>query len=163
MGWRPCRLRSCGHGLSCSTACGIFPDQGSNPCPLPWQEDSYLTVPPGKSQKILIFNYCKKQNVPSQPFVKYNSIVLGIFTFLCPLPVFVNKVLLEHDHAHLFIYLVWLFFFFFLLQGECWIIVTGTGWPTKPKNLKYLLSGFVQKTFSDLCSRTMRMVIFLGL
>ena len=22
------------HGLSCSTACGIFPDQGSNPCPL---------------------------------------------------------------------------------------------------------------------------------
>ena len=28
------------HGLSCSTACGIFPDQGSNPCPLHWQEDS---------------------------------------------------------------------------------------------------------------------------
>ena len=22
------------HGLSCSAACGIFPDQGSNPCPL---------------------------------------------------------------------------------------------------------------------------------
>ena len=22
------------HGLSCSVACGIFPDQGSNPCPL---------------------------------------------------------------------------------------------------------------------------------
>ena len=28
------------HGLSCSTACGIFPDQGSNPCPLHWQLDS---------------------------------------------------------------------------------------------------------------------------
>ena len=28
------------HGLSCSTACGIFPDQGSNPCPLNWQADS---------------------------------------------------------------------------------------------------------------------------
>ena len=25
------------HGPSCSTACGIFPDQGSNPCPLHWQ------------------------------------------------------------------------------------------------------------------------------
>ena len=25
------------HGLSCSMACGIFPDQGSNPCPLHWQ------------------------------------------------------------------------------------------------------------------------------
>ena len=28
------------HGLSCSAACGIFPDQGSNPGPLLWQADS---------------------------------------------------------------------------------------------------------------------------
>ena len=28
------------HGLSCSAACGIFPDQGSNLCPLHWQADS---------------------------------------------------------------------------------------------------------------------------
>ena len=28
------------HGLSCSAACGIFPGQGSNPCPLHWQADS---------------------------------------------------------------------------------------------------------------------------
>ena len=28
------------HGLSCSAACGIFADQGSNPCPLHWQADS---------------------------------------------------------------------------------------------------------------------------
>ena len=28
------------HGPRCSTACGIFPDQGSNPCPLHWQADS---------------------------------------------------------------------------------------------------------------------------
>ena len=28
------------HGLSCSAACGIFPDQGSNPCPPYWQADS---------------------------------------------------------------------------------------------------------------------------
>ena len=26
------RFRSCGHGLSCSLACRIFPDQGWNPC-----------------------------------------------------------------------------------------------------------------------------------
>ena len=25
------------HGLSCSAACGIFPDQGLNLCPLQWQ------------------------------------------------------------------------------------------------------------------------------
>ena len=29
------------HGLSRSTARGIFLDQGSNPCPLHWQADSY--------------------------------------------------------------------------------------------------------------------------
>ena len=28
------------HGPSCSVACGIFADQGSNPCPLHWQADS---------------------------------------------------------------------------------------------------------------------------
>ena len=28
------------HGPSCSTTCGIFPDQGSNPSPLHWQADS---------------------------------------------------------------------------------------------------------------------------
>ena len=29
------------HRLSCSLACGIFPDQGSNPCPLCWEVGSY--------------------------------------------------------------------------------------------------------------------------
>ena len=28
------------HRPSCSAACGIFPDQGWNPCPLHWQADS---------------------------------------------------------------------------------------------------------------------------
>ena len=47
---RPLLLRSTGsrragsvvvaHGPSCSTACGIFPHQGSNLCPLHWQADS---------------------------------------------------------------------------------------------------------------------------
>ena len=34
------RLSSCGHGLSCSAAYGIFPDQGSNLFLLHWQVDS---------------------------------------------------------------------------------------------------------------------------
>ena len=47
---RPLLLRSTGsrragsvivaHGPSCSAARGIFPDQGSNPCPLHWQAES---------------------------------------------------------------------------------------------------------------------------
>ena len=30
------------HRLSYSAACGIFPDQGLNPCPLHWQADSFF-------------------------------------------------------------------------------------------------------------------------
>ena len=42
------------HGLSCSTARGIFPDQGSNPCPLHWQADSQPLCHQG-SPSILFF------------------------------------------------------------------------------------------------------------
>ena len=34
------RLSGVMHRLCCSVACGIFLDQGSNPCPLHWQVDS---------------------------------------------------------------------------------------------------------------------------
>ena len=46
-GFSCCGVRALGvssvvvaHGLSSSAACGIFLDQGSNPCPLHWQVDS---------------------------------------------------------------------------------------------------------------------------
>ena len=39
------------HGPSCSAACGIFPDQGSNPCPLHWQADSQPLRHQGSPQK----------------------------------------------------------------------------------------------------------------
>ena len=35
------------HGFSCSTACGLFSDQGSNRCLLHWQADSLLLSPKG--------------------------------------------------------------------------------------------------------------------
>ena len=37
-----------GYGLRCSTAYGMFPDQGSNLCLLPWQADSLLLSHQGK-------------------------------------------------------------------------------------------------------------------
>ena len=63
---RPLLLRSTGsrragsvnvaHGPSCSAACGIFPEQGSNPCPLHWQADSQPLSHQG-SPAIHIFTY----------------------------------------------------------------------------------------------------------
>ena len=65
---RPLLLRSTGsrcagsvavaHGLSCSAACGIFPDQGSNPCPLHWQADSQPLRHQGSPQSALLNTYC---------------------------------------------------------------------------------------------------------
>jgi len=55
------RLESTGsvvavHGLSCSAACGIFPDWGSNPCLLHWQVD-YL--PLSHQESPFIFSFLK--------------------------------------------------------------------------------------------------------
>ena len=66
---RPLLLRSTGsrragsvivaHGLSRSAACGIFPDQGSNPCPLHWQADSQPLRHQGSPYScILILQLC---------------------------------------------------------------------------------------------------------
>ena len=62
---RPLLLRSTGsrraasvivaHGPSRSAACGIFPDQGSNPCPLHRQADSQPLRHQGSP--IIFFNY----------------------------------------------------------------------------------------------------------
>ena len=43
------------HGPSCSAACGILSDQGSNPCPLHWQADSQLLRHQGSPQ-VYLFN-----------------------------------------------------------------------------------------------------------
>ena len=61
---RPLLLRSIGsrragsvivaHGPSCFAACGIFPDQGSNPCPLHWQADSQPLHHQGSPNFILL-------------------------------------------------------------------------------------------------------------
>ena len=42
------------HGLSCSAACRIFPDQGSNPCLLHWQVDSLPPSHQGSPQTLFL-------------------------------------------------------------------------------------------------------------
>ena len=43
------------HGLSCSVACGVFPDQGLNLCPLHWLADSYSLRHQGSPDLFFIF------------------------------------------------------------------------------------------------------------
>ena len=63
---RPLLLRSTGsrragsaivaHRPSCSAACGIFPDQGSSPCPLHWQADSQQLRHQGSPTFLILLN-----------------------------------------------------------------------------------------------------------
>ena len=48
------------HGPSCSAACGIFPDQGSNPCPLHWQADSQPLRHQGSPKDVIFILACSK-------------------------------------------------------------------------------------------------------
>ena len=54
------KLSSCGAGVSCSLACGIFLDQGSNPCLMHWQVD-YLPLSQGTTPKMIHINLFTKQ------------------------------------------------------------------------------------------------------
>ena len=58
--WRSTGSRRAGsvivaHGPSCSAARGIFPDQGSNPCPLHWQADSQPLHHQGSPIRIILW------------------------------------------------------------------------------------------------------------
>ena len=70
---RPLLLRSTGsrragsvivaHGLSCSAACGIFPDQGSKLCPLHWQADSQPLRHQGSPKLRFLMSHHRKNSV----------------------------------------------------------------------------------------------------
>ena len=78
---RPLLLRSTGsrragsvvvaHGLSRSVACGIFPDQGSNPCPLHWQADSQ----PLRHQGSPVIGFDECTHFVPQSFIKIENII----------------------------------------------------------------------------------------
>ena len=61
-------LGSCGsHRLCCSAVGGIFLDQGSNPCPLHWQQMLPPTGPAGKPQNMAWSCGCVVAPPPSAP------------------------------------------------------------------------------------------------
>ena len=66
------------HGPSCSAACGILPDQGSNPCPLHWQADSQLLRHQGSPWYIFIcfLPYSTQhETIPCSNFLNYSKYV----------------------------------------------------------------------------------------
>ena len=65
-------------GLSCSMACGIFLDQGSNPCLLHWQADS-LPLSQGEIPLRNAFNHKQQlQNNPTNSSLKKDKCFLAL-------------------------------------------------------------------------------------
>ena len=70
------------HGPSCSAACGIFTDQGSNPCPLHWQADSQPLHHQGSpsdafnNEHVMVFSLYLKKNYL---FINNNNLQSWIF------------------------------------------------------------------------------------
>ena len=87
---RPLLLRSTGsrctgsaivaHGPSRSVACGILPDQGTNPCPLHWQADSQPLRHQG-SPWILILLPCLGHCSAAMNIEVHVSFLIKVFVF----------------------------------------------------------------------------------
>ena len=73
------RLSSCGSRAKCSAACGIFPDQGSNPCPLHSQADSQQLRHQGSPLSFLLKNLFHQSLCISC----LTSAALTLFAILC--------------------------------------------------------------------------------
>ena len=76
------------HRPSFSAACGIFPDQGSNPCPLHWQADSQPLRHQGSPNKAFLNSLCSILSSPfSQSFRKTDfkptSDPAALFSIVC--------------------------------------------------------------------------------
>ena len=98
------------HGLSCSEACGLLPDQGSKPSPLPWQVDSYpLHSPPGKSGYMVL-----GKGPTSFLSMWISNYISTIYWKDCPFPYWM--VLPSFDN-HLTIHATIYFLAFFLSVG----------------------------------------------
>ena len=95
---RPLLLRSTGsrrtgsvvvaHGSSCSAACGILPDQGSNPCPLHWQADSQPLRHQGSPSFFKI-----NISVKCGPYLSVANSSLVFYYLLCSLLLFTLTIL----------------------------------------------------------------------
>ena len=127
---RPLLLRSTGsrcagsvivaHGPSCSAACGIFPDQGSNPCALHWQADSQPL---------------RHQGSPSV-FIS-NSIDLSLLPFFLVSLANVLSILFIFSKSQLLLLLIFAIVFFisfffnnfylFIYFWLCWVFVAACG------------------------------------
>ena len=78
------RAQALGSGASVVVACGIFPDQGSNPCPLHWEADSSPLDHQGRPDDVLKDQILSLSSVLGVAFSLRLEILLGMGGLWCP-------------------------------------------------------------------------------
>ena len=73
------------HGLSCPVTCGIFLDQGLNPCPLPWQADSQHWT---TRKSVFPFNVRELLAPQRRLYLHLNILQYSAFNLIDPLDLF---------------------------------------------------------------------------
>ena len=115
-GSRRAGLAVVAHGPSWSAACGIFPDQGSNPCPLHWQADSQ----PLRHQGSPITVLC----------CLISSILKTIFKYILPPFLFVSGVRVNlvpvppswsEAEVQMLLFLMVIIWFYLMIERMEWI------------------------------------------
>ena len=101
------------HMPSCSAACGILPNQGSNPCPLNWQADSQPLCHQGSPKGTLL------KDIINQTHLKFLFIYLflniyflySFKKFFIEIQLIYNVVLVSGIQQSVQLY-IYIFFFF---------------------------------------------------
>ena len=104
------------HGPSCSAACGIFPDQGSNPCPLHWQADSQPLHHQGSPVDVFLM-YLWEWGILYPLILPSGRLLLKILLY-SPFNFFLNVLLNFHVFVNFPVFLLLLISYFIPLWSE---------------------------------------------
>ena len=81
------------HALSFSVPCGVFPDQGSNPCLLHWQVDFLYHWATGKAPVLFLIDLQLIYNVVLVSSVQKSDSVINIYIYMCIYMIVCSKII----------------------------------------------------------------------
>ena len=128
------------HGPSCSAACGILPDQGSNPCPQHWQADSQPLRHQGSPSFYFLVPLSVRIPELYLPFIFFFLISTSSFLFYCSS---YNNILFLFYGPNTIFYLSedmnynsFLFVCFWLCRAACGMLVPWPGIEPTPSAVR---------------------------
>ena len=111
------------HGPSCSAACGIFPDQGSNLCPLHWQADSQPLHHQGSPRPLFLYWLSVRMTYSLMQWgikVPYSHcVIVNFFLYVCS---YLLYIFMCFYVRYIFVY-KWYHLFWLTLLSLCNVLI----------------------------------------